>query len=85
MCHPINPHSAPPDTDPECFWLTNYLESLLVQVWHPMTVSTNSRACKRVIMEAFKETGSPQHPLLYPFLVVFVDTPLCVPLWCSAA
>jgi len=45
------------NTDPECFWLTNYLESLLVQVWHPMTVSTNSRACKRVIMEAFKETG----------------------------
>jgi nicotinamide phosphoribosyltransferase len=22
------------NTDPECFWLTNFLETLLVQVWY---------------------------------------------------
>ena len=30
------------------FWLTNYLETLLVQVWYPMTVATQSRAQKKV-------------------------------------
>jgi len=34
------------NTDPKCFWLTNYLESLLVQVWYPCTVATLSRECK---------------------------------------
>ena len=29
------------------FWLTNYLETLLVQVWYPMTVATQSRAQKK--------------------------------------
>jgi nicotinamide phosphoribosyltransferase len=32
------------NTDPESFWLTNYLETLLVQVWYPSTVATQSRA-----------------------------------------
>ena len=31
------------NTDPKCFWLTNFLETLLVQVWYPMTVATQSR------------------------------------------
>ena len=31
------------NTDPKCYWLTNYLETLLVQVWYPMTVATQSR------------------------------------------
>ena len=42
----------------ECFWLTNYMETLLVQVWHPMTVATNSREQKKVIAQALKDTGS---------------------------
>ena len=29
------------NTDPHaCYWLTNYLETLLVQVWYPSTVAT---------------------------------------------
>ena len=31
------------NTDPKCYWLTNYLETLLVQVWYPMTVATQQR------------------------------------------
>jgi len=46
------------NTDPECFWLTNYLETLLVQVWYPMTVATNSYAQKQVIAEYLTKTGS---------------------------
>ena len=79
------------NTDPECFWLTNYLETLLVQascqpqlqsldspviyfqpsvgiriysglflnpqVWYPMTVASNSRAQKKVILDYLQETG----------------------------
>ena len=47
------------NTDPNCFWLTNYLETLLVQVWYPMTVATNSREQKKVILKYLEETGDP--------------------------
>ena len=37
------------NTAPKCYWLTNYLETLRVEVWYPMTVATNSREQKTVI------------------------------------
>jgi nicotinamide phosphoribosyltransferase len=37
------------NTDPKCWWLTNYLETLLVEVWYPTTVATLSREMKRLI------------------------------------
>ena len=45
------------NTDPKCYWLTNYLETLLVEVWYPMTVATNSREQKKIIFKAFQKTG----------------------------
>ena len=45
------------NTDPKCFWLTNYLETLLVQVWYPMTVCTSSRAQKQLIKSYIEKTG----------------------------
>ena len=30
------------NTDPKCYWLTNHLETLLVQLWYPCTVATSS-------------------------------------------
>lgn len=45
------------NTDPECFWLTNYLETLLVQVWYPITVCTGSREQKRLIGRYLNETA----------------------------
>ena len=47
------------NTDPKCFWLTNYLETILVQVWYPMTVATNSREQKKVILKYLQKTGTP--------------------------
>ena len=47
------------NTDPACYWLTNFLETLLVQVWYPMTVASNSRAQKKVILSALQKSGSP--------------------------
>ena len=49
------------NTDPECFWLTNFLETLLVQVWYPTTVASNSRAQMKVIKRYLLDTADP-HP-----------------------
>ena len=45
--------------DPECDWLTNWLETLLVNVWYPVTVASISRENKKVIAEALEESGDP--------------------------
>eukprot|EP00418_Pyrodinium_bahamense_P015780 CAMPEP_0179124156 /NCGR_PEP_ID=MMETSP0796-20121207/58660_1 /TAXON_ID=73915 /ORGANISM="Pyrodinium bahamense, Strain pbaha01" /LENGTH=992 /DNA_ID=CAMNT_0020822809 /DNA_START=21 /DNA_END=2999 /DNA_ORIENTATION=+ len=45
------------NTDPECYWLTCYVESLLVQVWYPTTVCTQSREMKKIILKYLHETG----------------------------
>ncbi|MCZ2343049.1 MAG: nicotinate phosphoribosyltransferase [Bacteroidales bacterium] len=47
------------NTDPEFPWLTNYLESLLVQVWYPITVASRGRAMKRTIHHALVRSGTP--------------------------
>merc|ERR1719182_466616 len=46
------------NTDPKCYWLTNYLETLLVQVWYPITVATQSREQKKIIAKYLKAQGS---------------------------
>ncbi|CAH1785042.1 unnamed protein product [Owenia fusiformis] len=53
------------NTDPKCFWLTNYFETLLVQVWYPMTVATNSRAQKEIIAKYLDETSDSMALLPY--------------------
>lgn len=45
------------NTDPAVPWLTNYVESLLVQVWYPITVCTLSHEIKKVICSYLIETG----------------------------
>jgi nicotinamide phosphoribosyltransferase len=47
------------NTDPEFYWLTNWAESVLLQVWYPVTVATLSRAIKQIIGEALVRTGDP--------------------------
>jgi len=41
-------------------WLTNYLETLLMQVWSPTTVATSSREVAKIIQYYLKETGTPE-------------------------
>ena len=43
------------NTDAEAYWLTNWLETLLVQVWYPSTVATQSRAMKQVLLRYLRE------------------------------
>eukprot|EP00055_Hartaetosiga_balthica_P010859 m.47669 g.47669 ORF g.47669 m.47669 type:complete len:461 (+) comp7349_c0_seq1:84-1466(+) len=45
------------NTDPKCFWLTGWVETLLVQVWYPCTVATNSRENKKIIKQYLDETA----------------------------
>jgi nicotinamide phosphoribosyltransferase len=53
------------NTDPNCYWLTNYLETLLVQaIWYPTTVATISRKMKSTILAALQKSGDPS---LIPF------------------
>ncbi len=47
------------NTDPEFYWLTNWAETVLLQVWYPVTVATLSRAIKQAIGEALVRTGDP--------------------------
>jgi len=47
------------NTDPEFYWLTNYLETLLLKVWYPTTVATQSREIKRSILDALEKSGDP--------------------------
>jgi nicotinamide phosphoribosyltransferase len=44
------------NTDPNCFWLTNFLETLLMQVWYPSTVATLSREIRKTVEHYFELT-----------------------------
>lgn len=46
------------NTDPACYWLTNYLETLLVQVWYGTAVATQSREMKLKILQYMDRTGA---------------------------
>lgn len=48
------------NTDPKCAWLTNHLETLLLQVWYPCTVATTSRQQKKMIHTALEKSGTPE-------------------------
>jgi nicotinamide phosphoribosyltransferase len=48
------------NTDPECFWLTTYLETALLRaVWYGTTVATQSWSIKQVIKDFLERTGDP--------------------------
>lgn len=46
------------NTDKQCYWLPNYLESLLLQVWYPSTVATLSAEVRKLCNFYLDVTGS---------------------------
>ena len=45
-------------TDPKCFWVGSYIETMLLRaVWYPTTVATNSYECKKVIYDYLQRTS----------------------------
>lgn len=46
------------NTDPECYWLTTYLETAILRaVWYPTTVATQSWHIKQIIKDYLEKTG----------------------------
>jgi len=48
------------NTDPNVAWLTNYVETLLVQLWYPTTVATQSYHMKQTLLRYLDQTGTPE-------------------------
>lgn len=44
-------------TDPQTFWIVSWLETLLMRVWYPTTVATNSHHIKRLIYDALERSA----------------------------
>jgi nicotinamide phosphoribosyltransferase len=48
------------NTHPECFWLTNYLESVIsCYLWKPITSASTAFEYRRLLTEYAKKTGTP--------------------------
>jgi nicotinamide phosphoribosyltransferase len=46
------------NTDPQCFWLTSYIETALLRaIWYPTTVATVSWQIKQIIAQALEKTA----------------------------
>lgn len=46
------------NTDPKCFWLTCYIETLLLQtIWYPTTVATRSYFLRQLLNEYYQQTA----------------------------
>lgn len=45
-------------TDPDTFWVTSWLETLLVRMWYPITVATQSYYIKKALLEALQESSN---------------------------
>jgi len=44
------------NTDPNCFWLTNFIETSILQIWYPITVGTVSFEVKKLVDKYFDLT-----------------------------
>jgi nicotinamide phosphoribosyltransferase len=47
------------NTDPKCYWLTNYAETILSQIWYPCTVATQSWHMRQILLKALEKSGDP--------------------------
>jgi nicotinamide phosphoribosyltransferase len=48
------------NTDPECFWLTTWVETALLRaIWYPTTVATQSWHIRQLILNYLEKTGDP--------------------------
>lgn len=44
-------------TDPLCFWLPAWLETLIDQIWYPIAVSTQDKMTKAMLIKYLEDTG----------------------------
>jgi len=48
------------NTDEKCYWLTNFIETLLLKVWYPITIATQSLNIKKDILKHLEKSGTPE-------------------------
>jgi len=48
------------NTDPKCAWLVNYLETLILKVWYPISIATRCRKIRKAILKHLEISGSPE-------------------------
>jgi len=53
------------NTDDNSHWLTNDVETLLMKMWYPITIATNSFYCKKLIKDALQRSGGVTSGLLF--------------------
>lgn len=44
-------------TDPKCFWVPSFIETVLMRVWYPITVATQSWHIKQIIKSYLEKTS----------------------------
>lgn len=44
-------------TDEKCFWLVNWVETLLLKVWYPTTVLTQNNSLRNIMLEALNKSA----------------------------
>jgi len=44
-------------TDPKCYWLPSYMETLLLKVWYPTTIASRSYKIKQLILSALEKSS----------------------------
>lgn len=47
------------NTDHNCYWLTNFVETLLLKIWYPITIATQSFNIKKDVLNALEKSGDP--------------------------
>jgi len=45
------------NTCDRCFWITSWIETMLLRIWYPITVATESREIKKLILSHLKQTS----------------------------
>lgn len=45
-------------TDPKAFWVVSYLETMLLRIWYPITVATQSNTIRSTIAKYLNETST---------------------------
>ena len=47
------------NTDPNCYWITNFLETLLLKTWYPITIATQSNIIRNHVLRFLNHSGDP--------------------------
>jgi nicotinic acid phosphoribosyltransferase len=48
------------NTDEACYWLTNYIETLLMKIWYPISQATRSYYIRKDIKDYLELSGTPE-------------------------